>query len=178
MSYTAHVDTFARDNLPPRHLWPELVFDLPQLRYPDRMNSATVLLDRAIERGWGARRAIVAPGGPVWTYADLLGHANRIARVLVEDLGLVPGNRVLLRAPNKMRRVLVRVMKAAPYGTCAPARQATDIIEGDLHALCDGRLIDGSAARPPSDTEDDALFRTGSLTHFLTWRRSRATSSW
>ena len=57
MSPTAHLDTFARDNLPPRDSWPELVFDLPELRYPDRMNCATELLDRAVERGWGARTA-------------------------------------------------------------------------------------------------------------------------
>ena len=100
MAYTAHVDTFARDNLPPREQWPEFLFELPELQYPERMNCATVLLDRAVERGWGDRTAIMAPDGLRWTYADLLARANRIARVLVEDLGLVPGNRVLLRAPN------------------------------------------------------------------------------
>ena len=51
MSYTSHTDTFARDNLPPRELWPELIFELPGLDYPERMNCATELLDRAIERG-------------------------------------------------------------------------------------------------------------------------------
>ena len=100
MRYTAHVDTFARDNLPPPEQWPEFLFSLPELRYPERMNCATMLLDRAVERGWGGRLAIAAPDGLHWTYADLLAHANRIARVLTEDLGLVPGNRVLLRAPN------------------------------------------------------------------------------
>ncbi|HWD34969.1 MAG TPA: 2-aminobenzoate-CoA ligase, partial [Casimicrobiaceae bacterium] len=99
MTYTAHVDTFARDNLPPREQWPEFLFDLPELRHPARMNCATELLDGAIERGWADRRAIVTPGGVEWTYADLLAHANRIAHVLVDDLHVVPGNRVLLRGP-------------------------------------------------------------------------------
>ena len=106
MPYSAHVDTFARDNLPPRDQWPEFPLLLPELHYPDRMNAATMLLDRAVERGWGDRLAVAAPDGLRWSYADLLAHANRIAGVLTEDLGLVPGNRVLLRAPNSpcMRR--------------------------------------------------------------------------
>ncbi len=71
MTYTAHVDTFARDNLPPRDAWPEFIFELPELRYPERLNCATaVLLEGAIERGWGERTAIIAPGGRRWTYAD------------------------------------------------------------------------------------------------------------
>ena len=107
---TAHVDTFARDHLPPRETWPELIFDLPELSMPTRMNVATELLDRAVERGWGDRAAILAPGGLRWTYRELLAQSNRIARVLAEDLGLVPGNRVLLRAPEQSddRGVLVR----------------------------------------------------------------------
>ena len=60
MSYTAHVDTFARDNLPPREAWPEFIYELPELAYPARLNCATALLDRAIDRGWGPRAAIVA----------------------------------------------------------------------------------------------------------------------
>src|SRR6266540_5553280 len=100
MTSTAHVDTFARDNLPPRDQWPDLIFDLPHLHYPARLNAADELLDRALERGFGERTAILAPSGRRWTYAELLQQANRIARVLVEDLGVVPGNRVLLRAPK------------------------------------------------------------------------------
>src|SRR5687768_2759371 len=97
---SAHVDTFARDNLPPREASPEFIFDRPELQYPDRLNCATALLDEALAKGWGERTAILAPGGVRWTYAELIERANRYARVLVEDLGLVPGNRVLLRGPN------------------------------------------------------------------------------
>jgi len=100
MTSTAHVDTFARDNLPPREQWPDLIFDLPHLHYHERLNAADELLDRALERGFAERTAIVAPSGLRWTYAELLQQANRIAHALVEDLGVVPGNRVLLRAPN------------------------------------------------------------------------------
>jgi 2-aminobenzoate-CoA ligase len=100
MSASAHVDTFARDNLPPHDAWPDLVFELPELQYPARMNCATELLDRALEHGFGDRIAIVSPEGVRWTYAELLAQANRIAHVLVSDMGVVPGNRVLLRGAN------------------------------------------------------------------------------
>jgi len=157
MSYTAHVDTFARDNLPPPEAWPEFLFELPELQYPERMNCATALLDRAIERGWGSRTAIVAPGGSRWTYAELLERANRIARVLVEDLGLVPGNRVLLRAPNSPMHAACwfAVMKAGgiAVGTMPllRAKELTDIVTKAQvsHALCDHRLAEElDAARP------------------------------
>src|SRR5436309_153800 len=96
MGTPLHVDTFARDNLPPREQWPELIFDLPELGYPERLNCATELLDRALERGRGGRVALHFPEGEL-TYAQLLEQSNRIARVLTEDMGLAPGNRVLLR---------------------------------------------------------------------------------
>jgi len=97
---SAHVDTFCRDHLPPPDQWPELTFDLPALQYPDRLNCATALLDDVIARHGGARPCLHQPGVPTWSYDDLLAAANRIAHVLVEDLGIVPGNRVLLRGPN------------------------------------------------------------------------------
>jgi 2-aminobenzoate-CoA ligase len=99
MSYSAHLDTFARDNLPPRRQWPELFFDLPELQYPDRLNCAVELLEGALLRGWRDRIAIRAADGQC-TYGQLLAQANRIAHVLIEDMGLEPGNRVLLRGPN------------------------------------------------------------------------------
>ena len=100
MSYTAHQDTFARDRLPPREQWPELIFDLPELQYPERLNCATEILDQAVMmQGWGDRIALRGPLGTL-TYAELLAQANRIAHVLVSDLGLVPGNRVLLHSAN------------------------------------------------------------------------------
>lgn len=97
---TSHVDTFAADNLPPRELWPVLDFaGCPALAYPDRVNAAAVLLDRWAEAGHADRPVLRFPGG-VWTYRQLREAANRIANVLVHDLGLVAGNRVLLRGAN------------------------------------------------------------------------------
>ena len=94
--YTAHVDTFARDRLPPRELWPEFRFDLPELDYPARTNCARVLLDDALSEGCAARIALRGEDGE-WSYARLAEQTNRLANVLVQDLGIVPGNRVLLR---------------------------------------------------------------------------------
>jgi 2-aminobenzoate-CoA ligase len=97
---SAYRDSFARDHLPPRALWPEMTdFGLPELQYPKRLNAAVELLDRMVERGFGERPCIRTPD-LAWSYAELLDKANRIARVLVEDMGLVPGNRVLLRGAN------------------------------------------------------------------------------
>jgi 2-aminobenzoate-CoA ligase len=99
LSPSAHTDTFCRDNLPPRDQWPELRFDTDELRYPTRLNCAQALLDDIIARYGADRPALRTPAG-TWTYGDLLRHANQAARVLTEDFGLVPGNRVLLRGPN------------------------------------------------------------------------------
>ena len=148
MTYTAHIDTFARDHLPPPDQWPELLFELPELNYPDRLNCAEELLDGAVTRGWGERTAILAPGGLSWTYAELKARANRIARVLVEDMRLVPGNRVLLRGPNSpmMAACWFAVMKAGGIAVATMpllrAKELTDIIGKARisHALCDARL--------------------------------------
>ncbi len=100
MTSTGHLDTFCRDSLPPLELWPRMVFSgVPELAYPPRLNCVAELLDARIAAGDGERTAIVFPGGR-WSYRELQAAVNRIAHVLVEDLGLIPGNRVLLRGPN------------------------------------------------------------------------------
>lgn len=96
---SAHLDTFTRDNLPDPETWPELIFSLPELAYPPVLNCADFLLDRVAHRLGGDRRCLVTPT-ETWTYADLVARSNQVANVLVEDLGLVSGNRVLLRGPN------------------------------------------------------------------------------
>ena len=93
-------DGFARDGLPPPELWPAMPADRPELAYPKRLNAAVELLDRMVEGGSGERPCIRAPGGTVWSYAELLDKANRIAAILTSELGVRPGNRVLLRAAN------------------------------------------------------------------------------
>jgi 2-aminobenzoate-CoA ligase len=119
-AHSAHVDTFCRESLPPPELMPDLRYDaLPELTYPDRLNCAAELLDRRIAEGDGDRVVFHAAGGH-WTYRQLLETANRIAHVLVEDLGIVPGNRVLLRGPNNpmMAACWFAVLKAGGVVVC------------------------------------------------------------
>src|SRR5512146_585955 len=156
MSYTAHRDSFARDNLPPRDQWPEFLFELPQLRYPARMNCAAELLDGALARGHGGRVAIRAPDGKC-TYAQLLAQANRLANVLVTQMGLVPGNRVLLRGPNNpmMAACWFAVLKAGGIAVATMpllrAKELSDIVNKArvTHALCDRRLAQELEAALP-----------------------------
>ncbi|HEV7208115.1 MAG TPA: AMP-binding protein [Mycobacteriales bacterium] len=96
---SAHVDTFCRDHLPPLAAWPEFCFDLPELQYPDRLNCAVELLDAVIAEHGPDRPCLRSPT-ETWTYAETLRIANQVAHVLVTELGVVPGNRVLLRGPN------------------------------------------------------------------------------
>ena len=113
MAATAHVDTFARDNLPPLSLQPAFLFDLPELHYADRMNCCVELLDRATERGFGSRPCLMSPVETL-TYAAALARVNRIANVLVRDLQMQPGNRVLLRSANSpmLAVAILAVIKA------------------------------------------------------------------
>ena len=100
LSPSAHSDTFCRDSLPPDPLWPELSFTLPALHYPDRLNAAVELLDVTAGARGGDRPCLLAEDGAAWSYADTVRVSNQVARVLTEQLGLIPGNRVLLRGPN------------------------------------------------------------------------------
>ncbi len=172
---SAHVDTFAHDNLPAAELLPEFIFSLPELQFPEQLNCATELLDRHIESGRGDRICLRG-SGLTWTYAELQRHANRVANVLVEQLGLVPGNRVLLRAPNNPMMVACwfGVIKAGGIAVATMpllrAGELQKVIEKAqvTHALCDAALEAelevalGQSAQPVSlrlfnSTEDDAL---------------------
>ncbi|MBD8543780.1 AMP-binding protein [Oxalobacteraceae sp. CFBP 8761] len=110
---SGHTDGFARAHLPPRDTWPDFLFDLPELQYPERLNCASALLDDAIARGWGARTALIGARERL-TYAELLAQADRIAHVLRHDLGLVTGSRVLVRGANcpMMAACILGVIKA------------------------------------------------------------------
>jgi 2-aminobenzoate-CoA ligase len=149
MPKSAHLDTFARDNLPSADEQPDYLFEPPQLEFPERLNCATELLERHIKQGRGDRVCIRAPG-LTWTYADLQDKANRIANVLVHDMGLVPGNRVLLRAPNNpmLAACWFAVMKAGGIAVATMpllrAKELKAIIEiGKVtHALCDASLAE------------------------------------
>lgn len=156
---SAHLDSFCRDHLPPPAQWPELRFDLPELHYPPQLNCAVELLDKALTEGHGDRPAILC-GDLVWTYAGLADRVDRIARVLTVDLGAVPGNRVLLRAPNSpmMLACWLAVIKAGlvavstmPLLRAFELRQCVDKAAITL-ALCDealgGELEQVCAERP------------------------------
>ncbi|MEZ0066770.1 2-aminobenzoate-CoA ligase [Streptacidiphilus sp. MAP12-20] len=151
---SAHVDTFAREHLPPADTWPELRFDLPKLQYPDRLNCGAELLDATIAALGPDRPCLRTEDGQVWSYGDLRAHTDRIARVLTEDLGVVPGNRVLLRGVTTPWLVAcwLAVMKAGAVAVTVLAAQrstelATVIEIADVrHALCDARSLDELAA--------------------------------
>ncbi len=145
---SAHVDTFCRKALPPRGMWPDLIFaGLPDLSYPDRLNCAVELLDKTVAAGHGERTVFLFAGG-TWTYRQLLETANRIAHVLVDDLGVIPGNRVLLRGPNNpmMAACWFAVLKAGGVVVCTMpllrVRELTFIADKAQIglALCDSRL--------------------------------------
>ncbi|MES2040307.1 MAG: AMP-binding protein, partial [Pseudomonadota bacterium] len=110
---SAHLDTFAFDHLPPREQWPELIFSLPELQYPERLNCVADLLDKMCATGHADSIAIRSQTES-WTYSHLLTTVNRIAHVLLEDMHLQPGNRVLLRGANNpmMAASVLAVIKA------------------------------------------------------------------
>lgn len=154
LNITAHQDTFTRDHLPPQELWPTLEFTLPELQYPARLNAATALIDDAVEAFGAERPALLAPDGTSWSYGELLKHANQVAQVLTEDFGIVPGNRVMLRAPNNAWLVAcwLGVIKAgAVVVTTMPALRAAEIeklavLTKPSLMLCDHRFMDDARA--------------------------------
>ncbi|QGN57400.1 AMP-binding protein [Nostocoides sp. HKS02] len=169
LSRSAHEDTFARDNLPPQDLWPTFEFTLPELQYPDRLNAGSWLLDDTIARLGADRPALRTPDGQTWTYGEVLRRANQVAQVLTEDLGLVPGQRVLLRAPNtpwvvacwfgalKAGAVVVTTMAALRAPEIAPIVAAAR----PTIALVDHRFADDVYAVQRSDAPGLAVIEFG-----------------
>lgn len=149
MIRSGHIDTFARDNLPPQDQWPEFLFTLPELQYPDRLNCVTEFVDKWVTSGQGGRTAIVSPSEAL-TYAQLAERINRIANVLTRDLGMVPGNRVLLRSANNptMIAAYLAVMKAGGVTVATmPLLRAKELSytvkkAKIAYALCDERLAE------------------------------------
>src|SRR5271163_4739233 len=149
MIRSAHIDTFAHDNLPPPEQLPEFLFKLPELRYPDRLNCVAAFVDDWVASGHGDRDCLVSPTAR-WSYADLAERVNRIANVLTRDLGVVPGNRVLLRGPNSPMMVAAyfAVIKAggvvvATMPLLRSKEIAFPVTKAEIRlALCDARLAD------------------------------------
>ena len=101
MEPTGYADGFARESLPDESDWPEFRFDIPSAQYPKRLNAAAALLEGAIEKGWSDRVAVYSEARTL-TYAELNAEADRMAHVLVDDFGLVTGERVLIHGPNSI----------------------------------------------------------------------------
>ena len=144
---SGHTDSFARDRLPAVADWPEI--DIGTFAYPDWLNAAVELTDRMVERGFGDHTALIG-NGRSRTYKELTDWSNRIAHALVEDYGVQPGNRVLIRSANnpamvaawlgatKAGAVVVNTMPMLRAGELAKIVDKAEI----SHALCDTRLMD------------------------------------
>ncbi|MFK0009383.1 AMP-binding protein [Paenarthrobacter sp. NPDC090520] len=156
---SAHVDTFTRHHLPPAETWPAFEFTLPELNYPDRLNAASVLIDDAVEQFGADRPALRTPDGEVWSYGELQTRSNQVAQVLTEDLGIVPGNRVLLRGPNNPWIVAawLGVIKAgAVVVTTMPMLRSTEVstiiqLTKPVVAISDHRFVDELAVAAGDD---------------------------
>ncbi len=148
---SAHIDTFTRDNLPPPEEWPDFLLD--GFAYPARINAAVELTDRMVERGFGDHTALIG-NGRRRTYKELADWTSRIAHALVENYGLEPGNRVLIRSANnpamvacwlaatKAGAVVVNTMPMLRAGELAKIVDKAEI----TLALCDTRLMEEMVA--------------------------------
>ncbi|MBB6405287.1 AMP-binding protein [Arthrobacter sp. AZCC_0090] len=160
MLRSAHVDTFTRDHLPPAGTWPTLEFTLPELQYPATLNAAAALIDDAVANHGDGRPALLTPDGTVWTYGELQQRANQVAQVLTEDLGVVPGNRVMLRGPNNPWIVAawLGVLKAgAVVVTTMPMLRSSEVgtlisLTRPAVAISDHRFMDELLAAAGADT--------------------------
>ncbi len=146
---SAQTDRFVHDRLPSAEALPRLLLDRPELQFPAQLNAVEELLDRAPAKGWGTRALLRSPRITL-TYQDVRDRVDRICRVLVEDFGMVPGNRVLLRGGNSIGLALawlavvkaggvavatMPLLRAGELGTIIDKAQPT-------LALCDAKLLD------------------------------------
>jgi 2-aminobenzoate-CoA ligase len=159
LSPSAYTDTFCRDRLPPPAQWPEFRFDLPELQYPERLNCAAELLDVTAAREGADRPCLLSPA-ETWTYGETVRRTSQLARVLTEDFGLRPGNRVMLRGPNTpwLAAAWLAVIKAGGVAVTTMAllrpreiAAIVDLTEPSL-ALCDRRFTADLAAGAPELT--------------------------
>src|SRR5580698_2113267 len=146
---SGHVDDFTRRNLPPFHEWPELHLERPEFQYPEYLNAAVELTDRIVEKGFGDRIALIG-NGRQRTYKELADWSNRLAHALVENYGVKPGNRVLIRSGNNPALVAAWlaatkagavVVNTMPLLRTVELSKIVDKAEISL-ALCDTRLMD------------------------------------
>jgi len=146
---SAHVDTFARDNLLPFDQWPDILLDRDEFQYPERLNAGVELTDCMVERGFGDQVALIG-NGRRRTYKELSDWSNRLAHALVEDFGVKPGNRVLIRSGNNpalvaawlaASKVGAVVVNTMPLLRARELGKIVDKAEIKL-GLCDSRIAD------------------------------------
>lgn len=147
LNASAHTDTFVRDNLPPVETWPDLLLD--GFDYPDQLNAGYELTDAMVAKGFGDHTALIG-NGRRRTYKELTDWTNRIAHVLVEDMGVEPGNRVMIRSANnpamvacwlaatKVGAVVINTMPMLRAGELSKYVEKAEI----AFALCDTRLME------------------------------------
>src|SRR6201991_2238272 len=146
---SGHIDDFARRNLPPPELWPDLVLDRGEFQYPEYLNAAVEMTDRMVEKGFGDHIALIG-NGRQRTYKELADWSNRLAHALVENYGVKPGNRVLIRSGNNPAMVAVWlaatkagavVVNTMPMLRASEISKVIDKAEIAL-ALTDSRIAD------------------------------------
>ena len=145
---TTQIDRFVHDRMPAPEDMPQLIFELPELQFPDQLNAIVELLDRNIVNGNG-QRVLLRDARESLTYSEVLDRVNQRVRVLIEDLGLVSGNRVLLRGGNSIDMALswLAVVKVGLVAVATMpllrTRELTDVInKGQIsHALCATALL-------------------------------------
>ena len=144
---TAHIDSFARDNLPPESQQPDFLLD--RFDYPEHLNAAHELTDAMVERGFGDNTALIG-NGRQRTYKELADWTNRLAHVLVDEIGVKPGNRVMIRSANNpamvacwlaATKVGAVVINTMPMLRAGELSKYVDKAEVEF-ALCDARLMD------------------------------------
>ena len=149
MIRSAHVDTFARDHLPASEQWPDFLFNVPEVHYPDRLNCVSAFVDDWITAGHGDRECLISPAETL-SYAGLADRVNRIANALTRGLGVVPGNRVLLRGPNSPMMVAAyfAVIKAGGVVVATmPLLRAKEIAFPDHQSRNPARALRRAACR-------------------------------
>ena len=156
LGYSAHVDTFARDNLPSPEHWPDLLLD--GFDYPERLNAAYELTDAMVAKGFGDHTALIG-NGRRRTYKELADWTNRLAHALVEDLGIRPGNRVLIRSANNP--AMVACWLAATKAGAVVVNTMPMLRAGELAKIVDKAEIGLGV----SHCEFQELFRRGSGKH-------------
>ncbi|NRB04467.1 MAG: AMP-binding protein [Rhodobacteraceae bacterium] len=147
LSPSAHSDTFARDHLPAADMWPDFLLD--GFEYPEVLNAGYELTDAMVEKGFGDHTALIG-NGRLRTYKELTDWTNRLAHALVDDLGVKPGNRVLIRSANNPAMVacwLAATKAGAVVVNTMPMLRAAElkkyVEKAEItHALCDTRLME------------------------------------